>query len=211
MGYNGAMSTSLFFSFDGIDGSGKSTQMQLFCDWLGELGHDVVTCRDPGGTLLGEQIRKILLASDDSTPIDHRSEMLLYMASRAQLVEEVIRPALAAGKMVVSDRFLLANIVYQGYAGGLGAEKVREVGRVATDGVMPDCTFVLDMPPEQAIARLGRQLDRVENRGIEYRQRLRDGYLAEAKIADIPIHVINADRPVEQIQQQLREIASRLL
>src|SRR5688572_15800240 len=106
----------MFFSFDGVDGVGKSTQIQLFCQWLRESGRDVVICRDPGSTPLGEQIRSILLDSHDLA-IDRRAEMLLYMAARAQLVEQVIRPALAAGQTVISDRFLIANIVYQGHAG----------------------------------------------------------------------------------------------
>src|SRR5687768_12168510 len=108
----------MFFSFDGVDGVGKSTQIRLLVDALSERGHEVVTCRDPGGTPLGEKLRGLLLDHHD-TPIHRRSEMLLYMASRAALVEDVIRPALAAGKIVVSDRYLLANVVYQGYAGGL--------------------------------------------------------------------------------------------
>src|SRR5437868_6589400 len=121
----------MFFSFDGIDGVGKSTQLELFVQWLRESGRDVVSCRDPGSTELGEAIRKILLA-DFETPIARRSEMLLYMAARAQLVEQVIRPALARGQVVVCDRFLLANVVYQGYAGGLDVETLWNVGRVAT-------------------------------------------------------------------------------
>src|SRR5258708_5597376 len=107
-----------FFSFDGVDGVGKSTQIDLFSQWLRQLGHDVVTCRDPGGTELGEAVRELLLQRHDLN-IGRMAEMLLYMASRAQLVEQVIQPALAAGKTVVSDRFLLANVVYQGHAGGL--------------------------------------------------------------------------------------------
>src|SRR5262245_37167265 len=124
----------MFFSFDGIDGVGKSTQLLLFCNALRSTHHDVVECRDPGSTELGDAIREILLHGGESIPIGRRSEMLLYMAARAQLVEEVIRPALEAGKIVVSDRFLLANVVYQGHAGGLDIETVRTVGRVATDG-----------------------------------------------------------------------------
>src|SRR5262245_29446614 len=103
------LGTHMFFSFDGIDGVGKTTQMQLFCQWLAERGEEVVSCRDPGSTPLGERVREILLASGEETPISPRSEMLLYMAARAQLVDQVIHPALQAGKTVVSDRFLLAN------------------------------------------------------------------------------------------------------
>lgn len=201
----------MFFSFDGIDGVGKTTQMHLFCQWLTSRQVEVVTCRDPGSTPLGERVREILLTSDEQTSIAARSEMLLYMAARAQLVDEVIRPALAAGKTVVSDRFLLANVVYQGYAGGLDVATVRDVGRVATDGVMPDCIFLLDMSPQAALGRMGDQLDRVENRGQEYRERLRDGFLEEAGQWGDAIHVIDADRPVEAIQTEIRTIAEQLL
>ncbi|MCG8450598.1 MAG: dTMP kinase [Pirellulales bacterium] len=200
----------MFFSFDGIDGVGKTTQMQLFCQWLEEKRHAVVTCRDPGSTSLGEKVREILLNSDESTPIADRSEMLLYMAARAQLVDEVIRPALSAGKTVVSDRYLLANVVYQGYAGGLDVAAVRAVGAVATAGLAPDCTFLLDMAPQEARTRMGDQLDRVESRGDEYRQRLRDGFLEEVKHLGSPFHIINAARPIDEIQSELREIAGRL-
>ena len=107
----------MFFSFDGVDGAGKSTQIRLLADWLRARGREVITCRDPGTTSLGEKLRGLLLEHHD-TPIHRRAEMLLYMAARAQLVEEVIRPALQAGRDVLSDRFLLANVVYQAHAGG---------------------------------------------------------------------------------------------
>jgi dTMP kinase len=201
----------MFFSFDGVDGVGKTTQMRLFCQWLSAEGHDVVTCRDPGSTALGERVREILLTSDHTTPIAPRSEMLLYMAARAQLVEEVIRPALTAKKVVVSDRFLLANIVYQGYAGGIDVAEIRTVGRVATAAVMPECVFLLDMAPDQARLRMGSNLDRIEQRGDEYRQKLREGFLAEAAVMGSSVHVIDADRPIEAIQLELREIAGRVI
>jgi dTMP kinase len=201
---------SVFFSFDGIDGGGKSTQLKLFCQWLTEQGREPVVCRDPGSTAAGEQIRNILLASDDATPIAPRSEMLLYMAARAQLVDEIIRPALEAGRTVVSDRYLLANVVYQGYGGGLPVEIVRQVGVVATDGVAPDCTFLLDLDPAVALGRMGRQLDRVENRGTAYRERLRAGFLAEAAVSNGKVHVVAADRQVDAVQDEIRSIATRL-
>jgi len=201
----------MFFSFDGIDGVGKTTQMRLFCEWLAARQLEVLTCRDPGSTPLGEQVREILLNSDENTPIAACSEMLLYMAARAQLVDEVLRPALAAGKTIVSDRYLLANVVYQGHAGGLDLEAVRDVGRIATDGLLPDCTFLLDMSPQAALGRMGDELDRMESRGDEYRERLREGFLKEAARSDGTIHVIDADRPVDVIQAELRKIAGRLL
>ena len=201
----------MFFSFDGIDGVGKTTQMERFCDYLRQRGAEVVTCRDPGSTPLGERIREILLHSDAQTPITRRSEMLLYMAARAQLVDQVIRPALAANKTVVSDRFLLANLVYQGHAGGLDIEMIRRVGTAAVDGVMPDAVFLLDMAPEAADERIRRTLDRMERQGDNYRLRLRDGFLAEAARVGSRIHVIDADRPVAAVEADIRRIADQLL
>lgn len=200
----------MFFSFDGVDGTGKTTQLSLFCDWLRSQGHDLVTCRDPGGTRLGEQIRSILLDSRD-TPIHGRSEMLLYQASRAQLVEEIIRPSLADGKTVVTDRFLLATVVYQGHVRGLGADAVRDVGRVATSGIGPDLTFVLDMPAAEASRRIKGEMDRMESEGLQFLEDVRQGYLAEAKQDPDHLVVIDANRSIEEVQQNIREIAAARL
>ena len=192
----------MFFSFDGVDGVGKSTQIRLFCDWLRAQGREVVTCRDPGGTPLGEQLRGLLLAHHD-VPIHRRAEMLLYMASRAQLVEDVIRPALAAGKDIVSDRYLLANVVYQGHAGGLDPDDVWRVGAVTVAGLMPMLVFLLDMPAQQAAARIERSPDRMESRGLEYLERVRQGFLTEAARFPHQIAVINADQPVEAVHAEV--------
>lgn len=201
----------MFFSFDGIDGAGKSTQLRLFCERLRAHGLDVVVCRDPGSTELGERIRDIVLSHDGATPIARRSEMLLYMAARAQLVEEVIRPALAAGKIVACDRFLLANIVYQGYAGGLDVSDVRQVGAIATDGVLPDCVFLLDVAIENADHRMSRPLDRMESQGLEYRRRLREGFLAEAARSDGRIYVIDANQAIDAVQSDIWRIVAHQL
>ncbi len=199
----------MFFSFDGIDGGGKSTHMDLFVAWLAERGHEVVTCRDPGGTELGERLRSILLDRSDLR-IGRRAEMLLYMASRAQLVEELIQPALEAGRTVVSDRFLLANAAYQGHAGGLAADDVWAVGHVATDGVKPDCVFVLDLPVAIAAQRMNREPDRMESQGWDYMEKVRQGFLVEA--ARRPeIVVIDAARDVAQVQADIRRAAERVL
>jgi dTMP kinase len=201
----------MFFSFDGIDGAGKSTHLSQFCAWLEEHGLEVVTCRDPGSTPLGERIRELLLHSDHTTPIGRRAEMLLYMAARAQMVDQIIRPALDAGKTVVSDRYLLANLVYQGHAGGLELETIRQIGDVATNGIQPDATFVLDLSPEAADRRLNRTLDRMERQGDDYRRQLRDGFLSEALRSGGAIHLIDADRPPEVVQADIRRIAAALL
>ena len=200
----------MFFSFDGIDGVGKSTQVRLFEESLRSRGLDVVLCRDPGSTPLGERIREVLLTSDAGTPIGRRSEMLLYMAARAQLVEQVVRPALNAGSVVIADRYLLANVVYQGHAGGLDPVDIWEVGRIATQGLLPDCVFLLDMAPESAGRRMDRPLDRMEDQGDDYRQLLRAGFLLEAKASN-RIHIIAADRSIADVQAQIWQIAANLL
>ena len=199
----------MFFTLDGVDGVGKSTQGRLFCEWLREAGHEVTACRDPGSTEVGEAIRQILL-DGKNTALHRRAEMLLYMAARAQLVEEVIAPALAAGRVVVSDRYLLANVVYQGHAGGLDVDELWRIGQIATAGVAPDMTFLLDMPPEAARSRLDRALDRMEQQPTEFRLRLRQGFLDEAARRS-EIVVIAADRPVEAVQTEIRSAASRVL
>ncbi len=208
--YTRALLAFMFFSIDGGDGTGKSTQINLFCQWLTEQGHHVVTCRDPGTTPLGEAIRDILLHRSDLA-IDRRSEMLLYMAARAQLVAEVIRPALEADKIVVTDRFLLANVVYQGYGGGLDVATLWEVGRIATGGLMPDLTIVLDLPADVAAARICREPDRMEREGLEFHVRVRDGYLVEARRQTGQVVVVDASRPVEVVQEDLRLAAQRVL
>jgi len=201
----------MFFSFDGVDGVGKSTQMDRFCQWLGQRGHEVVSCRDPGSTALGERVRDILLHSGPDTPICLRSEMLLYMAARAQLVDEVIVPALSDGKTVVSDRFLLANVVYQAHAGGLDVAATWRVGEVAVAGVEPDLIFLLDMAPEVALERITRQPDRMEQQADDYRARLRAGFLAEARRRPEQIVVIDAARSADAVHADVVTAAGRVL
>jgi dTMP kinase len=184
------MRPARFITLDGLDGSGKTSQQAVLAAWLRGRGLEVVTCRDPGSTPVGDAVRAILLDRHDLA-LAPTTEMLLYMAARAQLVAEVVRPALARGAWVVSDRFLLANVVYQGHAGGLGRDTVRAVGAIATDGLAPDLTIVLDVDLETAARRLARPLDRLERRGDEYRRRVREGYLAEARAA--PEHVVVID------------------
>jgi len=200
----------MFFSFDGVDGVGKSTQIDLLAEALRQRGREVVTCRDPGGTALGERLREILLHHHD-TPIHRRSEMLLYMASRAQLVEEVIRPALAAGKVIISDRYVLANVVYQAHAGGLDPDDVWRVGEVTVAGIVPRRVYLLDMPAEQAARRIKRAPDRMEALGLSYLEQVRQGFLVEARRRPQEILVLDADRPADAIHSDVLRDAERLL
>lgn len=199
----------MFLSIDGGDGVGKSTQIALLADWLRASGHDVVICRDPGSTRLGEAVRELLLHRDDLHPA-RVTEMLLYMAARAQMTEEVIRPALEQGKAVISDRYLLANVVYQGHAGGLDVETLWKVGQVATGGLAPDLTIVLDMPFDAAAARLQRELDRMEKQGDAFHSRVRQGFLAEAARQPDRIIVINAAQPIDVVQAEIRRAVERV-
>ena len=176
--------------------------------WLRDHGRSVTTCRDPGATPAGDAIRAILLDRHD-LQLAPTAEMMLYMAARAQLVTEVIRPSLARGEWVVSDRYLPANIVYQGHAGGIDPETIRQVGAVATGGLEPDLVLLLDVDLETAARRLARPLDKLENRGDAFRGRLRAGYLAEAARQPDRIAVVAATGSPADVQAQLRAAVER--
>jgi dTMP kinase len=197
-----------FIVLEGIDGAGKSSQVEPLVAWLHGRGCAVTTCRDPGATPTGDAIRAILLDRHD-LHLAPTAEMLLYMAARAQLVAEVIRPSLARGEWVVSDRYLLANIVYQGHAGGLDPETIRQVGAIATGGLEPDLVLLLDVDLETAARRLARPLDKLENRGDAFRGRLRAGYLAEAARQPDRIAVIDATGSPADVQANLRSAVER--
>lgn len=173
------MSTGKFIVFEGCDGSGKSSQAVNIAQWLEQRGFRVVCCHDPGSTPLGDAVREVLLHRKELR-LDPEAEMLLYMAARAQLVREIIQPALREGNWVISDRFLMSNIVYQGYAGGLDIDTVRKVGEIATCNIKPDLTLILDIDIHTASARMDRPLDRLESRGNPYREKVRNGYHSES-------------------------------
>lgn len=203
------MARPLFLSLDGLDGTGKSTQCRLLADWLRGRGYEVTLCTDPGGTAVGGVLRDLLLHHRHALALP--CEALLFMASRAQLVGEVIRPALDAGRMVISDRFLLANVVYQGHAGGLDPEQLWQVGRFATGGLEPDLTLVLDLAPEEAQARRTGPADRVESRDAAYHARVREGFLAEARRWPERIRVVPANQSIEAIHARICNEVSRLI
>ena len=201
------MARGVFISLDGLDGTGKSTQCRLLADWSRARGRSVVECSDPGGTTIGRHIRELLLGRD----MDLTCEALLFMASRAQLIAEVIRPALDAGSDVVCDRFLLANVVYQGHAGGLDPEQLWSLGRFATGGLEPDLTVVLDLPLDRAVARRVRAADRVEGRAADYQERVRAGFLAEARRRPDSIRVVDANLPIEAVRQLIQQEVARVV
>jgi dTMP kinase len=172
-------------------------------------GRAVTECADPGGTAIGAVVRDLLLHHRDEMALP--CEALLFMASRAQLTAEVIRPALASGGVVVSDRFLLANVVYQGHAGGLDVQRLWDIGCFSTGGLEPDLTLVLDLAPAAALARRGRPPDRMESRAAAFHERVRAGFLTEARRRPESIRVVNADGSVEAIHQRIVQEVERVL
>ena len=200
----------MFFVFDGVDGAGKTTQLEMFVLWLQEQGHEVVTCKDPGSTVLGERIRSVLLG-DHETPISMRAEMMLFTTARTQLVQEIIKPALESGKTVVLDRYVFSTVVYQGHAGDLDPEEIWTINRIATQNVFPDVTFVLDVPVEVAVKRLGDTLDRMESRGNEYFEKVRKGFVDEVERWPDGAELIDATQSPDEIQTDIRRLAANYI
>jgi len=198
-----------FISLDGIDGVGKSTQAARLLQSLTDRGHDVVSVRDPGSTEIGSRLRAILLDSD--LVMHRRTEAMLFMASRCEMIETTIRPALQAGKTVVSDRFLLANVVYQSIGGDVSAAQLWEMGRWANGGLQPDLTLLLDMPAQAALERLDGPADRMEARGAEYMEAVRQAFLQQLSASGPHTAVINADQPADQVTADLLTAATRFL
>lgn len=203
------MPKGLFVSMDGLDGCGKSTQVKNLADKLGSLGIKTTTCVDPGGTEIGKLLRDILL--HHKTYIATRCEALLFMASRAQLVDQVILPALDKGEVVISDRYLFANIVYQGYAGGLDPDLLWQTGLLSTGGLIPDITFLLDLPVMISRQRVGEPSDRMEQRSYEYFQKVRRGFLTEAEIGRQKTVVVDALLPVKVVGDMIFAEVGKLL
>lgn len=198
----------LFITFEGPDGAGKTTQVRMLSEKLKMLcGGNIVVTREPGGTAIGDQIRKILL-SPDHQEMAEETEVLLYAASRAQHVREVIAPALSRGDIVLCDRYIDASIAYQAYGLGQDPEEVAEISRYASGNLQPHRTYLLDVPAEVSRERLllrsGKAgLDRIEQKGQEYHERVREGFLALAKLFPDRIQVIDATRSPEEIASDI--------
>lgn len=200
----------LFLVLEGIDGSGKTTQQRLLADWVRDQGESVTCCRDPGDTPLGQQLREILLHSaGDLHPM---SEALLFLAARAELIRQVIRPAQERGDWVVCDRFLLSTVVYQGHAASerIDPNWLWSVGRDAAFGLMPDLILLLDLPVEVASQRSRRQ-DRFEARGREFQERVRRGFLIEADRQPEKIRIVDALGRPDEVHRRIRDEVERVL
>ncbi|QIK84427.1 dTMP kinase [Sanguibacter sp. HDW7] len=186
----------IFVSFEGGDGSGKTTQIGLLGDWFARLGHEVVVTREPGGTTLGAELRRLVLHGEDMVP---RTEALLYAADRAHHVSTVVRPALGRGAVVVTDRYLDSSVAYQAGGRELGADEVENLSLWATGGLLPHVTVLLDIDPAVGVARVPGGLDRLERAGDEFHVRTREAYLARAAAHPERIVVVDASQPVEEV------------
>ncbi|MCB0713857.1 MAG: dTMP kinase [Ignavibacteriae bacterium] len=204
----------MFITFEGIDCSGKSTQARLLAEKLREAQHDIVELREPGNTRLSEHIREILLNKDYSE-INERTELLLFAASRAQLVAEVILPSLQQEKIVICDRFSDSTIAYQGYGRGLPLDDIIHINRIATQETEPDMTFYLDISPETALERTaGREgvvQDRMEEAGITFFERVIHGYMRVANINAGRYFVVDGGKSVDEIQGIIWRLVSERL
>ena len=192
-----------FITFEGGEGTGKSTQIRLLAERLEAAGVIVRVLREPGGTVVGEAVRRILL-DPDHAEMGVSAEILLYEASRAQLVEQVIRPALAAGEVVLCDRFSDSTTAYQGYARGVDLARIAELNRAATGGLVPDRTLVLDIDPAVGITRATAETtDRLESEDLAFHSRVREGFLAIAAEEPARVGVIDASGTAEQVAERV--------
>ena len=189
-------------TFEGVDGSGKTTQARLLAEQLRSEGRDVVATREPGGTELGERVRELVLHGDSIAPW---AEAALFAAARAQLVEEVIRPAIARGADVVCDRYIDSSLAYQGLARNLGVEQVLELNLLATGGLLPDRTFLLVLPVDEAARRRGAESDRLEAEGERFAVDVDRAYRELAEIYGGRVVAADASRPPEELARVIRE------
>ena len=201
------MKKGLFITFEGADGCGKTTQMKLLAEYLKEKGIDVVLTREPGGKGLGEKVREILLNYDG--PVSDRCESFLFLADRAQNIDIIVKPAVEEGKIVLCDRHIDSTVAYQGYGRGLDIERINMLNNIATNGRKPDLTFVFDIDVETSMKRVGKEKDRMESAGIEFHNRVRQGYLELAKQEPQRIKVLDATKSIEEIHNNVIEILNK--
>ncbi len=206
--------SGLFITLEGLEGSGKTTQQKYIVDELRDKGFDVLLTREPGATRLGKRIRELLLDPEwsEMTP---RAEILLFAADRAQHVEEVVKPALKAGKIVISDRYFDSNLAYQGYGRGLDIEIVKKINLWAVDYLKPDLTFFLDLPVEVGLARARAQTvdklgDRLEREELKFYQQIRDGYLKLAEESG-RFRVIDANRSIKEVKADILQVIEEMI
>jgi dTMP kinase len=209
----------MFITIEGIEGSGKTTQIEYLVSFLENKGNPCVTTREPGGTVIGNKIRAILL-DPERKDMDARTELLLYMADRAQHIHSLIKPSLAAGKTVLCDRYFDATVVYQGYARGLGIELIKNLHSALFADLKPDITILLDLPPQVGLRRAWKQLNngqrsnkegRFEEEKLEFHQRVREGYLELANAEPDRFHIIDAAQDEQLVRNNILKIIDSIM
>ena len=200
------MKQGRFITMEGVDGSGKTTQLQLTARYLLQCGYDLVTTREPGGTRLAERIRNIVLDADAA--INPRTEVMLYLAARAEHVETVIKPALAAGKVVLCDRFADSTMVYQGFVRGIEIAEVQALCEFAADSLQPELTILLDAAPEALLQRRADRgvRDRFEQEGLDFQKKVREGFLSLANSEPERIKKVNALQNTDAVQADIQKL-----
>lgn len=196
--------TGLFITFEGADGCGKTTQLNLLKTYLESQGEEVLVTREPGGKGLGEKFREILLNYDGV--VSERCESFLFLADRAQNIDTIVKPAVNSGKIVLCDRHIDSSVAYQGYGRGLDIEEIKQLNTLATGGLLPDLTLVFDIDIETSMQRVGKEKDRMESAGDAFFNKVRNGYLELAKQEPERIKVVNATESIEQIHKKVIEI-----
>lgn len=203
------MEKGLFITFEGCDGCGKTTQLELLAKYLQDKGYDVIVTREPGARGLGEKLREILLNYDGE--VSSNCESFLFLADRAQHIDTIVKPAIDAGKIVLCDRHIDSTAAYQGYGRGLDLEQINYLNNIATSGLKPDLTLLFDVDIETSMARVGNNKDRMESAGIEFQEKVRHGYLELAKKEPKRIKVFDSGKTIEQLHQEVLGIMAPLL
>ncbi len=202
------MTQGLFITFEGPDGCGKTTQMNLLAQYFEKKGKKVVLTREPGGKGLGEKVRDILLNYNGE--VSDRCESFLFLADRAQNIDIIVKPAVEKGEIVLCDRHIDSTVAYQGYGRGLDINEINILNNLATGGKKPDLTLVFDVDVETSMKRVGKEKDRMESAGIDFHNRVRNGYLELAKQEPTRIKVLDATKTIEEIHEKVVEIVERL-
>ena len=202
------MTQGLFITFEGPDGCGKTTQMNLLAQYFEKKGKKVVLTREPGGKGLGEKVREILLNYDGE--VSDRCESFLFLADRAQNIDIIVKPAVKQGEIVLCDRHIDSTVAYQGYGRGLDINEINMLNNLATGGKKPDLTLVFDVNVETSMKRVGKEKDRMESAGIEFHNRVRNGYLELATQEPDRIKVLDATKTIEEIHEKVIEIIEKL-
>ena len=195
------MKKGLFITFEGCDGCGKTTQLELLAKFLEEKGYDVVVTREPGAKGLGTKLREILLNYDGE--VSSNCESFLFLADRAQHIDTLVKPAIENGKIVLCDRHIDSTVAYQGYGRGINLEQINYLNNLATSGLKPDLTLLFDVDTETSMQRVGKNKDRMESAGIEFQEKVRHGYLELAKEESKRIKVFNSKKTIEQLHQEV--------